>query len=199
MTTRASVSVQSCSRLSHSSRKRPWKLSTKPFCQGLDGSQHIAFASALIQDGQHPQGSAPRGRIRDEVPRPDMASMIRLGRQAARPEHIFTATASSPSLADAPGSQLFFAHELQHPVLQQRLHQHLVELRVLPLKLLQPLDCIHFHLPKLPLPSVECHLRDARPQITSPMLRPPSACRKMRILSSVSFAFHFFWFLSVPD
>ena len=33
-----SVSVQSCSRFKHSSRKRPWKLSTKPFCQGLPGS-----------------------------------------------------------------------------------------------------------------------------------------------------------------
>ena len=37
MTTRASVRVQSCSRLRHSSRKRPWKLSTKPFCHATAG------------------------------------------------------------------------------------------------------------------------------------------------------------------
>ena len=38
ITTRASVRVHSCSRLRHSSRKRAWKLSMYPFCQGLPGS-----------------------------------------------------------------------------------------------------------------------------------------------------------------
>lgn len=37
MTTRASVSVQSRSWLRYLSRKRPWKLLTKPFCHGLSG------------------------------------------------------------------------------------------------------------------------------------------------------------------
>jgi hypothetical protein len=44
-TTHASVSVHSCSLFKHSSRKRPWKLSTNPFCHGLPGSGLDGFTS----------------------------------------------------------------------------------------------------------------------------------------------------------
>lgn len=49
--------------------------------QGAVGPQHVALAGVLIQNGQHPQGSAPRRRIRDEVPGPDMSTMLRLRRK----------------------------------------------------------------------------------------------------------------------
>ena len=43
ITTRASVRVQSCSRLRHSSRKREWNDSTKPFSQGLAGVMQMVL------------------------------------------------------------------------------------------------------------------------------------------------------------
>jgi hypothetical protein len=36
----------------------------------------------LVEDRQHPQRPTTSGRIGDEVPRPHMAAVIRLGRQA---------------------------------------------------------------------------------------------------------------------
>ncbi len=178
MTTRASVSVQSCSRLRHSSRKRPWIRAEREACRrqpggsaggrwqplrkavlpraagidadGLDAvlrqpllhdlgdelpalcgaalrakgsgllasrcarfaavvagqllrrsmlldgfpqplqhvlrtqrpvrTQHVALPGVLIEDAQHSQCSSAHRRIRDEVPRPHVPTVRRLGR-----------------------------------------------------------------------------------------------------------------------
>ena len=48
------------------------------------------------------------------------------------------------------------------PVLEQRLRQHLLELCVLPLQVLQPPGLVHLHVPELLLPPVERRLRDVR-------------------------------------
>ena len=66
----------------------------------------------------------------------------------------------APDLADAPGLEFFFAYKLQHPILQQRFGEHLLELAVLPLQLLEPPGVVDFHLPELSLPAMEADLRD---------------------------------------
>jgi hypothetical protein len=55
---------------------------------------------------------------------------------------------------------LFFAYRLQHPVLQKRLGQHLLELTVFPLQFLESSGFLHLHLTKLLFPSVKTHLGD---------------------------------------
>jgi hypothetical protein len=102
------------------------------------GPQHVHSRGIFIQDGQYPQGSALHRRIRDEVLGPDMAAMIRLGRQPR---------------------QVASAHDLafgwRH---SQPLHLPLAH----PLRLLHPLGFVHLHLPEPPFPSVEGRLRDVR-------------------------------------
>lgn len=44
----------------------------------------MAFTSVFIVDRQHPHGPAVHGRTGDEVPRPHLTSMLRLGRQSRR-------------------------------------------------------------------------------------------------------------------
>jgi len=61
---------------------------------------------------------------------------------------------------DGPGSELFFAYKGQHPVLEHLFRQHLLELAVLPFQLLEPPGFVDLHVPKLPLPPVEGHLRE---------------------------------------
>ena len=61
---------------------------------------------------------------------------------------------------DWPGSELFFAYEFEDSDFQQALRQHLLELSVLTLKILQPLGLVDLHLAELLLPTMEAHLRE---------------------------------------
>src|ERR1017187_9402352 len=81
-------------------------------------------------------------------------------RQTARPEHTPATTIISASSRRCPGLTIFFAYRLQHPVLQQRLGQHLLELAVFPLQFLESSGFLHLQLPKLLLPPVKTHLGD---------------------------------------
>jgi len=106
----------------------------------------------------------------------------------------------APWLCGAPGLQLFFAYELQDPVLEQRLRQHLLKFGILPLKLLEPLGLVDLHLPKLLLPPVECHFRDV---LLSAYFRDRIAAIRLPkdpdlILCRVFLAFHV-WFVFTPD
>jgi hypothetical protein len=59
-----------------------------------------------------------------------------------------------------PGLIIFFAHVLQHPLGQQGLRQHLLQLGVLPFQCLQTLRLVEVHLPELLLPTMERDLGD---------------------------------------
>ena len=61
---------------------------------------------------------------------------------------------------DWPGSELFFAYEFEDSDFQQALLQHLLELPILPLKILQPFGLVNLHLAELLLPPVEAYLRE---------------------------------------
>ena len=96
---------------------------------------------------------------------------------------------------DLPGSELFFAYELEHPVLQKTVGQHLLEFRVFFFQLLQSLGLVDLHLPKLLLPTIEAylreimlfaHLRDALASIRLP--QDPNL-----VLRTVSLSFHGLW------
>ena len=65
-----------------------------------------------------------------------------------------------PSVACVLGLPFFCVHRLQHAVLQQRVRQHLFQLRVLPLQFLHPPSLFDVELAKLPLPTVEGNLGD---------------------------------------
>src|SRR5579862_3660069 len=54
---------------------------------GLEGSirpQHMTLPRVLVEDGEHTQRSTSYRGISDEVPRPDVAALVRLRRQPSR-------------------------------------------------------------------------------------------------------------------
>jgi len=100
------------------------------------------------------------------------------------------------------GLTIFCVDRLQHPVLQQRVGEHLFELTVLSLQFLQALRLVGVHHPKLTLPAVERDFGDVPvladlDDVFAAVGFPQNADL---FLGRVSFAFHDLGsFLRAPD
>lgn len=95
----------------------------------------------------------------------DTSTSIATASKTGTPLALSTSSCKGPHSHRSPMFQahnFFFAHELQNPVLEQRLRQHLLELRVFTLQLFQPLCFVDLHLPEPLLPPVKRHLRNVR-------------------------------------
>ena len=108
---------------------------------------------------------------------------------------------SAPVPVDAPGLQFFFAHRLQHPVLQQRLRQHLLEFTVLAFQFLQPPSIVDFELPELLLPAMKAHLREVvfPTDFKDRFARVRLPQDANLLFGRIPFAFHSGSFLLAPD
>ena len=128
----------------------------------------------------------------------DTSSLIEALLGSGRPSCQILAPPPQPPVrmpGDWPGSELFFAYEFEDSDFQQALGQHLLELSVLSLQILQLFCLVDFHLPKLLLPSMEAHFREV---VLATHL--PNALAGVRlpqypnlVLCAVSLSFHGLW------
>jgi hypothetical protein len=142
---------------------------------GAEACPAAAFSNSLIRSKSswfHPRRVKRMKRIGDRKRDFDAGSFaVRLYTRASiSPASalgiLFARSISLPSwrlpppLFYAPGSQFFFQGILRDPFCQHRIRQHLFQLRVLSLQLLQLLGFVHLHVRELFLPTVNRHVRD---------------------------------------
>ena len=94
-------------------------------------------AAALVAFALPSGGRLRYWKVERASPRP---------RQAVPPEHRPTSTMKAAIRRLCSGLSIFCVHRLQHAVPQQRVREHLLQLRVLPLQLLHPFDLVDVEL-----------------------------------------------------